>query len=75
MKDFGRWFAEQKPAHVDGKPAEEDLPDNIRVLTDTEYQAKCCICEQWGELYVGILEIPLDGSYSHYCGGSYRCCP
>lgn len=75
MLDFGRWLANQKPAMIDGKPAEEDLPDNVRVLADTEYQAKCCICHEWGELYCDIKEIPLDGSYEHYCGGSPRCGP
>ncbi len=67
MKDFGRWFADQKPP-------EEMLPDGVWENGAGEYFATCCCCERDTEIYCDISEIPETG-YRHYCGGSQYCCP
>lgn len=82
LTPFNRWMREQDGRHAKPEqPAEPDpdsLPANLRFVGgtgDDRYHARCCCCDRWGPLYVGIDEIgPID-SYEHYCGGSPRCCP
>lgn len=68
MSDFETWFRRQ------AIPVEVELPEGITEGPDGVYQAKCCCCDRWDEIPVGIDEIPATG-YEHYCGGSPRCCP
>jgi hypothetical protein len=73
VKDFSRWFKEQKP--VDDRQAHIDMliDEDIIRPDGNGYAARCRYCEEWKELYVGPEEI--DIGYVHYCGSSPRCCP
>lgn len=56
------------------KLAEQLLPDGINEVGDGCYEARCCRCGEWTELFCDLSELP-DAGYEHYCGGSPRCCP
>ncbi len=62
-------------AALDLDPSREVmLPEGICERGPGEYEAVCCCCGEWRELYCDLSEIPEVG-YEHYCGGSQRCCP
>lgn len=49
-----------------------ELPDFVLFNENTgRYEAKCCMCGEWGEMLYDISEVGEE----HYCGGSYRCIP
>ncbi|MDE1179461.1 hypothetical protein [Paraburkholderia sp.] len=74
--DFSRWLNQQAPI-----PVQSDADRHVQELLDEDvlrdvqggYEAMCCRCGEWRELYCGPEEIDID--YVHYCGGSPRCCP
>ena len=55
-------------------PMEPELPEGIWECGPGEYEAECCRCGRWREIYCDIKDIPPVG-YRHYCGGSPECCP
>lgn len=76
MKDFGRWLADVgAPPAPAAPPAEPELPEGVELDFDGKsHVARCCRCDRWGPLLVGVEEIPAVG-YEHYCGGSPYCLP
>lgn len=77
MRDFGDWLEGigRQAAPVEDMFAEEpELPEGINEVGPGKYEARCCMCHEWRELYCDLSEVPEVG-YEHYCGGSPRCCP
>jgi hypothetical protein len=72
MKSFSEWTRDL--AAEISAPAADELPEGIVEVQDGKYEAKCCCCEEWREIFCDISEIP-DTGYVHYCGGSPWCCP
>lgn len=78
MKEFGRWFKEQKPIDEPSDARAEHIARLVDAgvideMNDGTFTANCCRCGERTELLVGPEEI--DVNYEHYCGGSPRCCP
>lgn len=71
MKDFGRWFQEQKPTAPAVELTEPDLPDGVYLLNG-KFTATCRSCERDYEIGCDPSEFSDDMSY---CGGSPRCIP
>lgn len=73
MKSFDQWLIDTtaRPQTEDG---EKLLPEGVVEAGPNRYEAKCCACGEWREIYCDLEEIPEVG-YEHYCGGSPHCCP
>lgn len=63
---------DENPQPAEFIRTEVELPNFVRWNTRTWcYEAKCCMCGQWGAMLYDLDEIGEE----HYCGGSYRCIP
>jgi len=77
MISFDRWLVRPVDALNENDVLADELENtlNLRMMNDGSFQAKCCCCDNWGELFVGIDEAHPFETFEHYCGGSDRCCP
>jgi hypothetical protein len=74
VKDFGKWFADQRPADAPIAQIEDELPDGLYML-DGNVMATCRRCDRSYEWPAEIERFPGSDDYNNLCGGSPSCCP
>lgn len=75
MKSFDRWLDDFFEGMSTTPPQPEPIiPDGVYDVNGI-YMVDCCVCGKSDEVPVDLCELPTDGYYDHYCGGSPRCCP
>ena len=82
MKDFDRWFSEQKPS--DPKPEEQEgwselhrrvLPEGVEERLDGSLYVNCCRCRYEINVTPEDLDDPRFDPTRMYCFGSPGCVP